>query len=242
MELIAAQTLATELLTRHGLTAEGWTFAFDRAQRRLGACKYNRKQITISHYMTVAADRHTVHQTLLHEIAHALVGHAAAHGPVWKAKAASIGYTGGVTAANPYKAPARQTRRRPGVPSLVNVGTMLPRLQPGQTGILLTGAHAGKRATVRRVNSTRYTADVEGVGGMYIPFAMLRLDPTAAPVEKPSIPMTQILHAGQKGRIVNGRFAGRTVTIEKVNRSRYDAEIEGAGPGWKIPFEMVTAG
>jgi len=114
MELIAAQTLATELLTRHGLTAEGWTFAFDRAQRRLGACKYNRKQITISHYMTVAADRHTVHQTLLHEIAHALVGHAAAHGPVWKAKAASIGYT----AESP---PLTRTRPPPVRPAVVPV-------------------------------------------------------------------------------------------------------------------------
>ena len=33
-------------------------------------------------------------QVLLHEVAHALAGHRAAHGPRWRATAARIGYTG----------------------------------------------------------------------------------------------------------------------------------------------------
>lgn len=102
MNLNEARTLAITLMDKHGLIENGWNFEFDRAKKRLGACHYSKRKITISHYMTEAADEETVTQTLLHEIAHALLPVGAGHGPQWKALAKRIGYTGKRTASNPY--------------------------------------------------------------------------------------------------------------------------------------------
>ena len=85
--------LAEELLAEH-LPGGGWTFAFDHAKRRAGACDYTRRRITVSRYLTAKTDEDDVRQILLHEIAHALAGHAAAHGPRWRAAGRRIGYTG----------------------------------------------------------------------------------------------------------------------------------------------------
>src|SRR5919202_2449234 len=85
--------LAEELLGRH-LPDGAWTFAFDTAKRRAGACDYTRRRITVSRYLAAKTDEDEVRQTLLHEIAHALAGHAAAHGPSWRTTAQRLGYTG----------------------------------------------------------------------------------------------------------------------------------------------------
>jgi predicted SprT family Zn-dependent metalloprotease len=85
--------LADELLAEH-LPGKGWTFAFDSAKRRAGACDYSRHRITVSRYLAAKADEEDVRQILLHEIAHALAGHAAAHGPRWRTVARGLGYTG----------------------------------------------------------------------------------------------------------------------------------------------------
>ena len=74
-----------------------WSFAFDNAKRRAGACDYLRKRITLSRYLSARYDDATNRQTILHEIAHALAGPAAGHGAEWKRIARSLGYTGGVT-------------------------------------------------------------------------------------------------------------------------------------------------
>lgn len=74
-----------------------WTFAFDNAKRRAGACDYTRQRITLSRYLSARYDAETNRQTMLHEIAHALAGARAGHGAAWKRTAREIGYTGGVT-------------------------------------------------------------------------------------------------------------------------------------------------
>lgn len=74
-----------------------WSFAFDNAKRRAGACDYTRKRITVSRYLAARFDDEENRQVLLHEVAQALAGAKAAHGAAWKRKARSIGYTGGVT-------------------------------------------------------------------------------------------------------------------------------------------------
>lgn len=76
---------------------DSWSFAFDNAKRRAGACDYLRKRITVSRYLSARYDDDTNRQTLLHEIAHALAGPAAGHGAEWKRIARMLGYTGGVT-------------------------------------------------------------------------------------------------------------------------------------------------
>lgn len=76
---------------------DSWSFAFDHAKRRAGQCDYTHKRITVSRYLAARYDDDTNHQTLLHEVAHALAGAAAGHGPRWKRVAHDLGYVGGVT-------------------------------------------------------------------------------------------------------------------------------------------------
>ncbi|MFI8595256.1 SprT-like domain-containing protein [Microbacterium sp. NPDC078428] len=76
---------------------ETWSFAFDNAKRRAGLCDYTRHRISVSRYLTARYDDETNHQTLLHEVAHALAGPAAGHGRTWKRIARELGYTGGTT-------------------------------------------------------------------------------------------------------------------------------------------------
>jgi predicted SprT family Zn-dependent metalloprotease len=82
---------ATELLARHGL--RGWSFAFDAAKRRGGACHFAKRRITMAAGFAAAADEAEIEDTLLHEIAHALVGPRHQHDAVWQAKAREIGCT-----------------------------------------------------------------------------------------------------------------------------------------------------
>lgn len=76
---------------------ESWSFDFDHAKRRAGLCDYRRKRITVSRYLAARFDDDEIHQTLLHEVAHAMAGHTAAHGPEWKRIARDLGYVGGTT-------------------------------------------------------------------------------------------------------------------------------------------------
>jgi predicted SprT family Zn-dependent metalloprotease len=69
---------------------EGWSFAFDNAKRRCGQCSHKRKQITLSRHYAALNGPAEVHDTILHEIAHALTP-GAGHGPKWRAMARKIG-------------------------------------------------------------------------------------------------------------------------------------------------------
>src|SRR4051794_39365250 len=91
MDLEQLQSIALRELARNGL--DGWTFGLAKARRRLGACNYRAKRIEISEYYARNSPPESVLDTLLHEIAHALAGHAARHGPTWKAVAVRLGAT-----------------------------------------------------------------------------------------------------------------------------------------------------
>lgn len=92
MELRAVRALGAELLALHGLTS--WRFTFDNAKRRAGACKFDSRTISVSrHLMALYSEEH-VRDTILHEIAHALVGPKHGHDGVWRAKARAIGCSG----------------------------------------------------------------------------------------------------------------------------------------------------
>ena len=73
-----------------------WTFGFDSAKRRVGACNYASKRITVSRYLVPLLDDDEIHQTLLHEVAHALTGAEVGHGPEWQRIARELGYDGDV--------------------------------------------------------------------------------------------------------------------------------------------------
>lgn len=79
-------------MDEHGL--HGWAFAFDRARVRAGACHFGDRRITLSRALTAAHDEAQVRETVLHEVAHALVGPRHGHDQVWRARALAIGATG----------------------------------------------------------------------------------------------------------------------------------------------------
>lgn len=94
-ELHRVRAWADALIALH-LDAS-WTFGFDNAKRRAGLCDYTRHRISVSRYLAARYDDDTNHQTLLHEVAHALAGPAARHGAGWRRIARDLGYAGGVT-------------------------------------------------------------------------------------------------------------------------------------------------
>lgn len=97
-ELHRVRTWADSLIALH--LDSSWSFAFDSAKVRAGLCDFRRKRISVSKYLAARYDDDTNHQTLLHEVAHALAGPAAGHGPKWRAIARDLGYVGGTTHRN----------------------------------------------------------------------------------------------------------------------------------------------
>ncbi len=71
-----------------------WSFGFDRARTRAGACDYAKRRITVSRLIAERSSDDDIHQVLLHEVAHALAGPGAGHGPRWKRIADDLGYAG----------------------------------------------------------------------------------------------------------------------------------------------------
>ncbi len=92
MEVTRALAMGRALLREHGL--DGWQVVADRAKTRAGVCRFGRRQIGISAPLTTLHDEAEVRDTLLHEIAHALVGAGHGHDEVWRAKAVEIGSSG----------------------------------------------------------------------------------------------------------------------------------------------------
>lgn len=92
MDLDDARRTALALMAEHGL--RGWTFAYDRAKRRAGATHFGDRRITLSRELTALHDEVEVRETLLHEVAHALVGPRHGHDDVWRATALRIGSNG----------------------------------------------------------------------------------------------------------------------------------------------------
>jgi predicted SprT family Zn-dependent metalloprotease len=86
---VDVRKLALELMARHGL--HGWTFGLNRRKRTLGLCRYDAKTIELSTYLIDRNSAEEVRDTLLHEIAHALVGPGHGHDAIWKAKAVEVG-------------------------------------------------------------------------------------------------------------------------------------------------------
>ncbi len=98
MKLDDAATMARNLMNQHGLqhVPFGWT----RKTRQFGVClfarssgfePYTAKMICLSSVLVQANTDEHVRDTILHEIAHALVGPQAGHGYTWQSKARELG-------------------------------------------------------------------------------------------------------------------------------------------------------
>ncbi|WP_426625177.1 SprT-like domain-containing protein [Leifsonia sp. McL0607] len=92
-ELDRVRHWANALIALH-LDPAVWSFEFDNAKTRAGLCNYTAKRITVSRYLAARYDDDDIHQILLHEVAHALAGSRAGHGPRWRAIALDLGYEG----------------------------------------------------------------------------------------------------------------------------------------------------
>lgn len=89
MELRKAQEKAEKLMSEH-LSPE-WTFKWNNRKTALGLCSYRTKTIQLSRPFTTLGSEEDVTDTILHEIAHAIAGSAAKHGPEWKKVAVRLG-------------------------------------------------------------------------------------------------------------------------------------------------------
>lgn len=94
MERAAIVDLAIKLMDEHGLMVRSWHFAFNRRHRDFGVCNYNRRTIYLSEPLSLQRTPEKVRDTLLHEIAHALVGPEHHHDFVWHRRALAIGCSG----------------------------------------------------------------------------------------------------------------------------------------------------
>lgn len=92
-DLARVRRWADALIVLH-LDPTEWSFGFDSAKTRAGLCNYQAKRITVSKYLAIRFDDDEVHQVLLHEVAHAVAGVRAGHGPKWKVIARDLGYVG----------------------------------------------------------------------------------------------------------------------------------------------------
>ncbi|MCU1478219.1 MAG: phage-related protein [Subtercola sp.] len=92
-DLHRVRSWANALIALH-LDPDVWSFGFDNAKTRAGLCNYTTKTITVSRYLASRYEDDEIHQVLLHEVAHAIAGGRAGHGPKWRAVAAEMGYEG----------------------------------------------------------------------------------------------------------------------------------------------------
>jgi predicted SprT family Zn-dependent metalloprotease len=87
--------LAVQLMKQYGL--KDWIFKFNRRKRDLGICYAPHRgrpgRIELSIYFVHKNSEAEIRDTILHEIAHALVGQEHGHDNVWKAKCMEIGAT-----------------------------------------------------------------------------------------------------------------------------------------------------
>lgn len=92
MDLRDAFAMAEHLLEVHGLRE--WEVAYDNAKRRAGICRYAERTIGLSAPLTAVHSEDEVRDTILHEIAHALVGSRHGHDATWRRTAVAIGSSG----------------------------------------------------------------------------------------------------------------------------------------------------
>lgn len=97
MELKAGIAIIDELMNKYNLKLNGWQFKLTKNKRQLGLTQWKQtasgvdKVISISSYFILYNEEWVVRDVVLHEIAHAICGLNAGHGPIWKAKCREIG-------------------------------------------------------------------------------------------------------------------------------------------------------
>lgn len=95
MTITEGLNLMQDFMSIHGLTQKGWTALVNDNRSRLGYCDWRKKRIALSSFHILHSKDDAVLDTILHEIAHALVGPSRnPHGEIWRNKALEIGCNG----------------------------------------------------------------------------------------------------------------------------------------------------
>lgn len=84
-----ARDLALHYFTAFGLG--DWSFRFNRSKTNMGLCRFGPKVIELSRHFVACNGVELIRDTLLHEIAHALVGPGHGHDTAWKRKCLEVG-------------------------------------------------------------------------------------------------------------------------------------------------------
>lgn len=96
MDTNKARRMALDLMAQHGVTGR-YQFKWDRAKSRLGLTRHDKGTISLSFSYVQSASEDNVRNTILHEIAHAMVGPGHGHGNVWRRQFLAIGGNGART-------------------------------------------------------------------------------------------------------------------------------------------------
>ena len=178
MEVTQALAVGRRLLREHGL--DDWTIVADRAKTRAGVCRFPRRQIGLSAPITRLHDEAEVLDTILHEIAHALVGPQHGHDAVWKAKAREIGCSGErcVSSDSPRvpgdwvgRCPAGHEKSRHRAPTrLMSCGECSRRFDPRH---LFAWSYRGRPAAL----PPKYAAQLAALAAMHRPPDVVRHPP-----------------------------------------------------------------
>lgn len=91
-KLNLVKDLGLRLLSKHGLYY--WSLRFNTSVKSYGRCNHTRKIIFISKKYIVNNTIEDIKNTILHEIAHALLPYHHKHDNVWRNKAIEIGCDG----------------------------------------------------------------------------------------------------------------------------------------------------
>lgn len=255
MKIEDARVMAIGLMKEHGLVP-GWNLKWLEAKGKNGHChRYptGGGQIGLSRPNTLERTDFQVRQTVLHEIAHALVNSRALgekpHGHSWLAKAREIGYVGGVHgAADPAvaaEAPARNTltytplEEIPFVYPGDTVQIKAKYRKPGQAfGPFMLVKINPKNWKVEDEQGATWTGDARLYEKSDLPF-------TAAVKEKPAVTagsfvlgevVTTTLPQAVRTHGVDAKYAVIALRADRVNVAKLGGE---GNRYWKISPELV---
>ncbi|HEY7720133.1 MAG TPA: SprT-like domain-containing protein [Pedococcus sp.] len=249
MDPRAALALARGLLAEHGL--HDWRVGLDRAKTRAGACRFARREITLSAPLTRLHSEAEVRDTILHEVAHALVGPSHGHDDVWRATALRIGCSGqrcvpadaprveGAWRGTCARGHVRHRHRRPQRP--VSCGTCSRTFDVRH---LLEWTHHGRRADLgpayaAQVAALRAAADAADAAVAAAPPGSLEHLARTLWGDAAAVPRPRLVR-GARGRcLAPGRYHGVVGEVVKVGRTRYHLRVP-AGV-LTVPFALVEA-
>jgi predicted SprT family Zn-dependent metalloprotease len=161
MNIYQILDLANATIAEYGLY--GWKAELDNGKKRAGACHYSRRVLSFSQHILPNASDEDVLETIRHEVAHAIVGHSAGHGPAFKRQLIEMGGTGRRT----HSMATPELRWKATCPTHGAIGTRRTRPQGQHT----PARTAPKPRPASAVKSRPCTCKCGGStkGGMYLP-------------------------------------------------------------------------